>query len=297
MARILLVGGTGLIGREFLNASLAIGDHVTVLGRRPASPYGVDFLQADLSDVVALPALMPRTAFDAVVYLAQADGHQAFPEAASLAVAVNLAAPVALCQWAVQNGSRQFVYASSGGVCGPGSAPAVISEDWPRQGSGALTFYLSTKARCEALLEPFAGHIQLDLLRYFFVYGPQQKDNFLFKRLARRVAAQEVIELASGTGPTLNPIHAVDAARLTRAAIGTSGERITNIAGDESVQLADVVQRLAHEFGVEARTRSTPEQAPSYLASTARMQSRLGAPSVSLDQGIRELAGALKQNP
>lgn len=287
MAKLLVAGATGLIGSELVRQAQAIGHEVVLLCRR-APPGSGRSIFADLGEPQSLADRLPRERFDAVFYLAQAAEHNAFPDNASAAIALNIASPLALCHWAVRTGCSQFVYASSGGICGPASQPQDrIAEDWPRKGADSLSFYLSTKARCEELLLSFSPLVRVDLLRYFFVYGPGQRPGFLFPRLAHKVRNGQSIELADGTGPWLNPIHASDAAALTLSAMGSAGDVITNVAGLEDTTLADIVRTMEQEIGRDARISHTVGPAPVYLAATGRMQQRLGSPSVTLADGLR----------
>ncbi|MBA3771228.1 MAG: NAD(P)-dependent oxidoreductase [Ramlibacter sp.] len=294
MAKLFIAGGTGLIGSELVRQAAGAGHDVTLLCRQ-VPVEGQRFVVADLGDPQSLPGRLPQERFDAVLYLAQAAEHNAFPDNAGPAVALNIASPVALCQWAVRTGCRQFIYASSGGICGPGGGPQQrIGEEWPRQGAANLSFYLSTKARCEELLLSFAPQLQLDFLRYFFVYGPGQRSAFLFPRLAQKVRAGQPIELAGGTGPLLNPIHATDAAALTLAALGTHGDAVTNVAGAEDTTLLDVIRGMEQAIGRAAVINATAGPAPVYLADTARMKRRLGWPRVPLAQGLPSALQALR---
>lgn len=296
MAKLLLTGGTGLIGTELVRHALAAGHELTLVCRSQVpGPFRV--VEADLGDAASLSARLPQERFDAVLYLAQAADHHAFPANASSCVALNIAAPVVLCQWAVQAGCPQFIYASSGGICGPApDRTQRVAETWPRRRSVELPFFLATKARCEELLEPFAPRIQLDFLRYFFVYGERQKPDFLFPRLARRIRAGEPIELAQGTGPLMNPIHAKDAAAITLAAVGTRGELVTNIAGSDDVALVDVVRHLERALGRAANVAAGAGEPPVYLADTGRMASRLGAPRVGLAQGVGAMIAGMEES-
>jgi nucleoside-diphosphate-sugar epimerase len=286
MAKLLVAGGTGLIGAELVRQAAAAGHELVLLCRQDPG-LGLPTLRADLSDASALARRLPQERFDAVLYLAQPAEHHAFPANASAAVALNIASPIALCQWAAQAGCPQFVYASSGGICGAGhDAGQRITEDWRPRPSADLPFYLATKARCEELLAGFGGLLQVDVLRYFFVYGAGQRPGFLIPRLAGKIRAGEPVDLAGGVGPLLNPIHASDAAALTLAAVGTTGPRITNIAGTEDTTLAAIVHQIAGQVGRAAVVAAGPGEPPVYLADTARMRARLGTPRVRLADGI-----------
>lgn len=286
MARLLVAGGSGLIGSALVRQALAQGHELTLLSRRKLD-VAARVVEADLCDPLSLGARLSDERFDAVVYLAQAAEHNEFPAAAAPAVALNIGAPVALCQWAVQQGCQRFIYASSGGICGPAAdRSAPIMDSAARQPTEALTFYLATKARCEELLGAFGSLIQLQVLRYFFVYGPGQKANFLFPRLARKIVEGSSIELAAGVGPWMNPVHAEDAATLTLNSLHAKDSSTINIAGLEVVSLADIVDGMEQALGRKAVIQATQHASPVYVASTDLMRERLGSPRIRLSEGL-----------
>lgn len=288
MARLLVAGGSGLIGSSLVRLATAQGHDVTLLSRRKlVGPCRV--LEVDLCEPLALAAQLPDEAFDAVIYLAQAAEHNEFPAAAAAAVTLNVGAPIALCQWAVRQGCRSFVYASSGGVCGPAADLSTpVADAAACLPTEALTFYLATKARCEELLAGFRSLIQLQVLRYFFVYGPRQRANFLFPRLAHRIMEGSPIELARGVGPWMNPVHAEDAAALTLNSLSLQDPCQLNIAGGEIVNLGQVVACMEQALGRKACIVTTEMEPPVYVAATNLMRERLGVPRIPLSQGVPE---------
>ncbi|WBY00708.1 NAD(P)-dependent oxidoreductase [Ramlibacter tataouinensis] len=285
MAKLLVVGGTGLIGSEVVRQARTLGHVVTMLSR---DAKGIDgrVIVGDLRQPHSLEGLLRGEHFDAIVYLAQAASHNAFPGNATDAVAVNISAPVALCQWAVNSGCDRFILGSSGGICGPAHGLERITESSGRQPPERLNFYLSTKARCEELLVAFGGLLKIDVLRYFFVYGRTQRPDFLFPRLIEKMKSGQAIELAGGEGPWLNPIHARDAASLTIRALESSVGGVTNVAGLEDMTLRALVGALEQAVGTRAKVVPTDERPPRFLADTSLMLKKLGTPEITLDKGI-----------
>lgn len=289
MAKILIAGATGLIGSEFVRQAISAGHSVAAICRRESQgklPSGAHAVLADLQNPLELLSALPREKFDAVLYLAQGDDHNSFPENASNAVAINLWAPIALCQFACETGSGRFLYGSSGGICGPMPDGAITEKHKP-QATSELSFYLATKARCEELLHAFMPRIPVTLLRYFFVYGKEQKSHFLFQKLANRIRASDAIPLAQGQGPRFNPIHAQDAAYLTLSACFASYDGVINIAGPEPVSLFDVVSQIGRRLGVSPICEATAGDIPNFVASTALMREVLGAARINLADGMQ----------
>ncbi|MBY0421692.1 MAG: NAD-dependent epimerase/dehydratase family protein, partial [Parvularculaceae bacterium] len=88
MARFLVTGANGLLGRAVLAAMTEAGDEPIALCRtRPAAK--VDWIAADLSAPLRIEALPAR--IDGVAHLAQSDRFNAFPDGAADVFAVNVA--------------------------------------------------------------------------------------------------------------------------------------------------------------------------------------------------------------
>jgi UDP-glucose 4-epimerase len=287
MARLLVAGATGLVGTQLVQQARAAGHEVTRICRTEVQTEGVRTIVADLCRPHELPQRLPRERFDAVLYLAQGDDHNGFPANASNAVALNIAAPIALCQWAVQAGCGRFLFASSGGICGPQADPqARITEATPPLAGTGLTFYLATKARCEELLRHFEPQVRVVVLRYFFVYGAAQRPQFLIPRLLQRIRTGQAVELAGRRGALLNPIHAVDAARLTLAGAVADASGTINVAGPQDVSVADLARMIAAGLALPLHASDMPGEPACYLADTQRMERVLGRPRIAVDEGI-----------
>ena len=104
---------------------------------------------------------------------------------------INAVAPLNLMQWAVENGVKRFIYASTANVYGDAVAP-FVEDIIPRPNS----FYSETKFTAEKLLTYYSENINLDILRIFTVYGPNQ--NMLIPNLIKLVSEGQTVRLASG---------------------------------------------------------------------------------------------------
>lgn len=67
MKRVLLVGGSGFMGRHVSRALVAAGHHVTVLARHAASEAGVAYVTGDRSDPASLGHALEGQRFDLTV--------------------------------------------------------------------------------------------------------------------------------------------------------------------------------------------------------------------------------------
>src|SRR5687768_16880635 len=246
MRRIVITGGTGLIGSHLLPLLQADGAEVHAVGREAPAIAGIVHHRCDLAAGLAQGAL--PAAADAVIHLAQSRRFRDFPEAAAEVARINCQAAVELAGYAVRAGARHFVYASTGGVYAPGPAP--LAETAPVAAGPALSFYAATKLAGERLLEPFAGLLNLVVLRPFFVYGRGQPASMLVPRLIGYVRSGKPIRLAGADGMRINPLYAADAAAAVRAALALDGAHKINIAGPEALSLRAIGETIGRAVGI-----------------------------------------------
>jgi len=148
-SRVLLTGGTGLVGPDLVTRLAGDGHEVVCLSRRPPPAAGVTWVEADLAaDPGRVLAALP--AVDFVVHAAAAREEPPGEELTYLR-RVNVEFTEALFGWAAAGRVRAVVYVSGFNILRRPLQP-VITEDHPL---APVTPYAVTKHRGELAL---AGH-------------------------------------------------------------------------------------------------------------------------------------------
>lgn len=248
MRRILVTGGTGLVGSRLIPL-LAPEAELHLLVRQPSPLFaGATHVHQHLVDlegevdVARLPARI-----DQVVYLAQSEHFRDFPAKAPDIFNVNIRALAAVLHYAHQAGATRFVLASSGGVYASAASP--LREDGTVSLSSRLGYYLSSKLCGELLAGSYAPHMDVVILRPFFAYGRGQRRSMLLPRLVDHVRTGVPVVLAGPEGIHVNPIHADDAAAACRAALAVTGMRTINVAGPEVHSLRGLCELIGTRVG------------------------------------------------
>jgi NADH dehydrogenase len=269
VARVLVLGGTGFVGRSVAERLVARsgggGRRITVPTRRLAHARDVQFLptldirQADVHDDAQLAALV--AGHDAVVNLiAILHGDAAAFDR------VHVQLPRRLGEACRRAGVRRVVHVSALGV----------SADAP-------SMYLRSKAGGEAALQ--AAGLDLTLLRPSVIFGAGDRFLNLFARLQ---AVAPVVPLA-GSGARLQPVWVEDVAEaIVRCALAPDPlGRTFECTGPQVYTLAQLMQAAGRLAGHERPVLPLPDAIGQLQAGL--MELLPGEPLMSRDN-LRSLA-------
>ena len=290
--KLLLTGGTGLIGRHLLERMAPGHELVCVARSEPPADLAAsaEWIRWDLAEPLE-PTRLPERV-DGIVHLAQSERYRDFPDGAKDVFAVNVRSTSDLLEYGRKAGARAFVLASTGGCYAP--SPEPIDEGSPLSSAGP---YFRSKRMAELLAENYAELLGGAILRLFFVYGPVP-GALLITRLAEQILRGEEIVIEGDPGMRLNPIFADDVAAAIEAALGLERQEVLNVAGAEVVTVTELVERLASALGKRAAIRHTDEMTGDLVADTTRMKDHLGVePATSLDEGLAAVARGIGATP
>lgn len=289
--RCLITGCCGLIGTHLIRR-LARDYQLILCSRNVHRIIGLPkegnhvLLEGDLRNPNLYP-LLPRSV-DHVIHLAQSEHFRCFPDKAEEVFDVNVTSTLRLLEYARQVQAKSVILASSGLVYG--NSNGVFSEDegLTIKSGGDLGFYYTTKLCVEALAKNYISHLNVILLRFFFVYGPGQKKSMLIPRLIHRVMDGQAITLQGEEGLKINPIYVEDAVEAIYGAIQLNGSDTINVAGQELLTLKAIGNTIGEVLN------QTPVFQPNigstgyteFIANTDKMSQLLGHPKYTFKQGI-----------
>lgn len=282
MAKYLVTGASGLLGSHLI-AELSKIHEVISLGRTAPSSdirhIDADFADANFSESIGF---VP----DGIFHLAQSEHYKMFPEAASHVFEVNTQSTFRLLEFCAKRGVKKFLLASSGAVYG--SAPQPYLEERPLPFDACRSnFYAASKLSAENVCWAYQALVKIMICRYFFIYGPKQKESMLIPNLISRVINGQPVTLQGDEGLTLNPIYVEDACRLTIKAMEDSESAIFNIAGKEVVSLKRLVNIMGELIGSKPNFSQIDGEAKSCVADIGKMINALGEPVVGLKDGLK----------
>ena len=281
---VLITGGTGFLGKALLPL-LAEQAELVALHRPDSEPEpvpGVRWVAQDLTGPLS-PELPER--LDAIIHLAQSRRYREFPDAAVDVHEVNTGATVRLLDYCRRAGGTTFTYASSGAVYASGPEP-VKELDRPSPGN----FYGVTKLAGELAVEQFRGHLNAHSLRFFFIYGPGQRNMFI-PGLLDRVGGGQDVSLAGPDGIRVNPVYVEDAVAAVAATLHLSGSHTLNVAGPDVVSVREIAELGGRLLDREPSFAVGDSQAD-LVASIESQRTAVGAPAVTFEEGLRRTVEA-----
>jgi len=286
---ILVTGAAGLLGRDLVQRLAPQNEVHAIVRLAPAHVVsGVQYHVIDLGSDWNVADLPSRT--DRVIHLAQSSHFRDVPENALDVFQVNVATTAKLLDYAWRANARQFLYASSGGIYGAGSQ--AFHENSPIVTSGQLGYYLGSKLSGEVMAQSYAAHMQVLVLRFFFIYGSGQNRSMLIPRLIDNVAAGRAIVLQGSNGIRINPIHVSDASRALIAALATGENATYNVAGSEVLSLRSMVETIGAAVGRAPVFDISPQVGQDLIGDNRAMRERLYEPLVRFASGISRMTQA-----
>lgn len=198
---------------------------------------------------------------DVVLHLAQSENYRDFPEKAESIFNVNVQSTLKILNWSLKSKVKNFLFFSSGNVYKP--INSLIAESDRLE---AFSFYGSTKIMGEELCKSYANYFQINIIRPFGIYGPNQKNMFM-QTIFSRLTSNSIITLAKGIGLKITPLFISDCIDFLLPiifSVTNSGLAVYNLCGNQIVSVKDVALNLAEQHNLKPNF-VIEEKEPMYL--------------------------------
>ena len=289
--RIFITGSRSFIGNVLWNQCVAAGHDVCgvdVAAHHDLRPGEVCY---DICD----PRIGSHIPDEAVViHLAAVSTTPDCKRDPLRAMEVNVQGTMNLSRAAKCRGCCQFIFASSEWVYGNACTSHLQTED-DRLSLYDNSLYAITKIISEFQLLEFSGIENVTILRFGIVYGPREKNWSAVESLLDKILRAEPVEVGN-LQTSRRFIHVTDLCGGIVTALGKDGKHIVNLAGASDITLADIIttgQHVANQPSYPPKDGGAPLSVRRPDISKAR--DLLGwIPSISLEQGMRDVAEYLK---
>jgi UDP-glucuronate 4-epimerase len=289
--KYVVTGAAGFIGSHLSEALLAAGHDVVAidcfadyydpaLKEENAAGFPVERL-----DLAADP--LDFSGADGVFHLAAQPGVRSFGDVFALYMRQNVLASQRVFEAAARDGAR-VVFASSSSVYGEAERYPTPEGVTP----APLSPYGITKVAAEQLAHAYAAGFGLDavVLRYFNAFGPRQRPDMAFTRIASALVDGRPFDLYGDGRQTRGFTYVGDIVSATVAAM-ERGSGTYNVGGGTEASLLETIAVLEGFAGRRLEIREQPA-APGdqrrTSADTSRIRAEFGwTPQVSLEEGLR----------
>jgi len=289
--RYVVTGAAGFIGSHLAGALLARGHEILGIDSftdyydpalKQENAQGLDVRRIDLAHDE-----LDFSGFDGVFHLAGQPGVRSFGDVFALYLERNVLASQRVFEAAVRDGVR-VVFSSSSSVYGEAERYPTPENTPP----APVSPYGITKLTCEHLARAYERSFGLDVvvLRYFNAFGPRQRPDMAFTRVASALASGEGFELYGDGQQTRGWTYVSDVVDATVMAM-EGGRGIYNVGGGVETSLREAIAILEGLAGATLEIRRHPPVPGDQLrtnADTARIRGELGwTPSVTLEEGLK----------
>jgi UDP-glucuronate 4-epimerase len=289
---LVVTGAAGFIGSHLAEALQTAGHDVR--GIDSFTDYYDPRIKEENASALAVERLdladdeLDLTGADAVFHLAAQPGVRSFGDVFPAYVRANVLASQRVFEAAARAGAR-VLFASSSSVYGEAAripTPEEVTGE-PRSPYGI------TKLAGEHLAHAYAAAFGLDVvvLRYFTVYGPRQRPDMAFARIASALAEGTPFPLYGDGSQSRSSTYVDDAVAATVGALEAAPGAVYNIGGGEEASLSKVIALLERIAGRTLEIEPRPAAAGDVrriAADTTRIQRELGwRPRTPLEQGLR----------
>ncbi|WP_347313528.1 NAD-dependent epimerase/dehydratase family protein [Defluviimonas sp. SAOS-178_SWC] len=281
--RVLLTGGSGLIGRHVGAALRALDYEVVAVSRRPGCMTGN--LLDDPEGIVV------RAGADHLIHLAWHDGADRWSAPENLDW---VGASLRLLRAFAEAGGTRAVMVGS---CAEYDwLDGHLTETTPLR---PATLYGAAKAATSMAALAGAGVMGVSLAwaRPFFCYGPGEPKGRLFGDLIKGLAAGETVDCTDGL-QRRDFLHAADIAEALVLLLAGEVEGAVNIGSGHAVPVKDMIEKIARDMGredlIRFGARPRPENDPALIeADVTRLSRDVGfRPRFDMETGIRAVLKA-----
>ena len=290
MGRYVVTGAAGFIGSHLAEELLEQGNDVVGVdcftdyydrALKEENARGLDVRRLDLA-----AGELDFGGLDAVFHLAGQPGVRSFGDVFDLYLRRNVLASQRVFEAAARDGVR-VVFASSSSVYGePETFPTPETED-----TRPVSPYGITKLAAEHLARAYARSFGLDVvvLRYFNAFGPRQRPDMAFTRIAFALAEGRPFDLYGDGQQSRSFTYVADVVAATIAALGADGGTF-NVGGGTEATMLDtiaILERLAGRNLELRRHPAVPGDQRRTQADTSRIRDDVGwEPRVGLEEGL-----------
>lgn len=291
---ILITGGCGYVGTNLTNSLLEQGHMITVVdimwfGNYLNSHKNLNVIKADIRDTDKIP----MKGVDSIIHLANIANDPTGDLNSKLTWEVNVLASKFLIEKAIENGVKQFIYASSGSVYGV-KDELNVTEDLSLV---PITDYNKTKMISERVLLSYKDDITIHIVRPATVCGfsPRMRLDLSVSMLTMAALTKKVITVFGGNQTRPN-IHMKDMVRVYHHFLKL-GDKLPGIynAGFENISILNIAEEITKQIPAEIIVTESNDPR-SYRQNSDKLIATGFKPKYCVENGIEDVINEYNNN-
>ncbi|MCB8881343.1 NAD(P)-dependent oxidoreductase [Acidisoma cellulosilytica] len=296
---VLVTGAAGLLGRAVCDRLESEGKKVIATDMVARTTDGCDLVQADLTDIHRLHAIIAGRQVSGIIHCGAFSGPMVGIDNPYRLVEVNVMGTVNLLELARIHKIPRVVCCSSTSAYGDTPAGPVAEDVVLRPSS----VYGATKAAIEPLIEGYARQHGVDglALRFSWIYGPGRTTDCVIRTMISDALTHKPTRMSWGLDFPRQFIHVDDAASALILALRakTMTRRTYTLTGGTYLtlgEIADIVRRVLPSADVELAMGPDPLDDRQAEFDTTSAQSDLGFyPAKTMEAGILSYTDWLRE--
>jgi len=291
VSKIVVTGCAGFIGSHLVEKLLLQGREV--IGIDNFHPYyqpsikqnnielalqssKFEFHELSILDKDKLVEVFDGAAIEQVVHLAALAGVRNsfdFPEEY---FQINTIGTKNVFEAAISCGVKHFIFASSSSVYGEMQGEKAVEDSTPLN---PISPYAQSKVEAEKLIETLQNqyHFDVNILRFFTVYGARQRPDMAFQKFKKKILSGETVELyGENMSRDFTPIEKIIEG-IIAALDYKNGLEVFNLGSGKKVLVKSMILKIGKELGVEPKIKVVEQQKgdPSFTLASIKKAKKL----------------------
>ena len=193
--KVLITGGSGFIGTHISKKLLSRGGYaLTIVDVVPPKVEGVIFVNSVFSDFEKVATALTDT--DIVIHLAAMVGVDNCRNNPELVRKINYSDTKKFIDFCIEKKIKRFIFSSSSEIYGNSHRIPYVEVDRPEP----ISLYAKLKLEIEDYLKTKSTLMSIGIVRFFNVYGPMQRGDFVVSSFLKAAFdSQPIIIFGSGS--------------------------------------------------------------------------------------------------
>lgn len=309
--KVLITGGAGFIGSHLALKLLKQGKQVVLLDNfhsyyaksrklfqleQVQKVGNVPFYECDILQKDDVKAVMQQEKIDAVIHLAGFPGVRPSLEIPGAYVDINIKGTSNVLTCAGEENVKHVIFASSSSVYGEQTGMPLREE---MANGRVLSPYAASKYGAESLCHAYQYMygFQMNILRFFTVYGPWGRPDMAIASFIRKLLNEEEI-VVYGTGTGRDYTYIDDITEGIALTLQSNHSDVYNLGSNAPILMTELLAQLETHFPFMRVRREAHRKGDvtSTWADISKAQEQLGyRPRVSFAEGLERTVAWAKQ--